>query len=328
MDITIPNSIYIDGQWFAATWLAEIVDDTTGELIITATIKEPARVAALRLTNDMMSDLRTQAGFTGPTPAQRAATAAAELAYMRESVQFAADMLFRGRSQMINWPNDALNAEAYLRQLLTPDPSNPSAPSAPCYDCRTTGQRIDAIEAGLPPQFQVEARRMRARMRYVADVLRSARRMLDTPTVDEVDGLLLHAIGQLRMADGKDGADGSGGECYDCRTTGQRLDALESEQRIASQTLHASLNEIERRLAVEYGDSATRLDALETWQVETDDKLSIVDARAQNDAVAGAERLAALEAWQVAVAMDTAEDNSLFQIYDAVARRERAKGGA
>lgn len=86
MDITIPNSIYIDGQWFAATWLAEIVDDTTGELIITATIKEPARVAALRLTNDMMSDLRTQAGFTGPTPAQRAATAAAELAYMRESV--------------------------------------------------------------------------------------------------------------------------------------------------------------------------------------------------------------------------------------------------
>lgn len=278
--ITAPDSVFFRGQWHAATWLAEVVDESTGELIITATLagaeREPV-VTALRMDMALARGLR--------------------------------------------------------------------------------------LQAGLPPQFQVEARRMRARMRYVADVLRSARRMLDTPTVDEVDGLLLHAIGQLRMADGKDGADGSGGECYDCRTTGQRLqaleavvseqamqinglthdmtatnrlmhgianrlDALESEQRIASQTLHASLNEIERRLAVEYGDSATRLDALETWQVETDDKLSIVDARAQNDAVAGAERLAALEAWQVAVAMDTAEDNSLFQIYDAVARRERAKGGA
>lgn len=148
MDLTIPNSVYIDGQWFAATWLAEIADQTTGELIITATIKDPARVAALRLTNDMMSDLRTQAGLTGPTPAQRAATAAAELAYMRESVQFAADMLFRGRSQIINWPNEAVNVEAYLRQLLTLDDNTPD-PSAPCYDCRTTRDRIVVQEERL-----------------------------------------------------------------------------------------------------------------------------------------------------------------------------------
>lgn len=71
MDLTIPNSVYIDGQWFAATWLAEIADPATGELVITATVEQPTRVAALRLTNDMMSDLRTQAGFTGPTPSQR-----------------------------------------------------------------------------------------------------------------------------------------------------------------------------------------------------------------------------------------------------------------
>ena len=37
-------------------------------------------------------------------------------------------------------------------------------------------------------------------------------------------------------------------EPYDCRTTGERLQALETEQRLASRTLHAALNEIERRL--------------------------------------------------------------------------------
>ena len=152
------------------------------------------------------------------------------------------------------------------------------------YDCQTTGQRIDAIEAGLPPQFQVAARRMRARMRYVADVLRSARRMLDTPTEDEVDGLLLHAIGQLRMADGKDGADGSDeGRCYDCRTTGERIADLRRELAMQAQLMHGLAN-----------------------------------------------RLDALEAWQVAMAQDSVEDDTLFRIYDTVARRERAlaAGGA
>lgn len=125
------------------------------------------------------------------------------------------------------------------------------------YDCRTTGQRIDAIEAGLPPQFQVEARRMRARMRYVADVLRSARRMLDTPTEDEVDGLLLHAIGQLRMADGKDGADGSDeGRCYDCRTTRDRIVVQEERLRILSDTTRRIVAEIDQQLnALEVDDA-------------------------------------------------------------------------
>lgn len=157
MDITIPNSVYIDGQWATATWLAEIADPATGELIITATINQPTRVAALRLTNDMMRDLRTMAGITGPTPTQRADRAAAQLAYWRESVQFAADMLFRGRSQTINWPNDAINVEAYLRQLLTldddtPAPSNP--PDTPCYDCRTTGERLAELEEAIQADIQ------------------------------------------------------------------------------------------------------------------------------------------------------------------------------
>lgn len=43
-----------------------------------------------------------------------------------------------------------------------------------------------------------------------------------------------------------------------------------------------------------------------------------------------ANRLDALEAWQVAMAQDSVEDDTLFRIYDTVARRERAlaAGGA
>lgn len=167
--ITAPDSVFFRGQWHAATWLAEVVDESTGELIITATLagaeREPV-VTALRMDMGLARGLR--------------------------------------------------------------------------------------LQAGLPPQFQVEARRMRARMTYVADVLRSARRMLDTPTVDEVDGLLLHAIGQLRMADGKDGADGSDeGRCYDCRTTGERLQALEavvSEQAMQIETLLFRINDTQDSL--------------------------------------------------------------------------------
>ncbi len=166
--ITAPDSVFFRGQWHAATWLAEVVDESTGELVLTATVLEDGQgapvVAALRMSMELARGLR--------------------------------------------------------------------------------------LQAGLPPQFQVEARRMRARMRYVADVLRSARRMLDTPTVDEVDGLLLHAIGQLRMADGKDGADGSDeGRCYDCRTTGERLEELERTTALHNQRLNAVTK---------------RLDALET----------------------------------------------------------------
>ena len=168
--------------------------------------------------------------ITGPTPTQRADRAAAELAYWRESVQFAADMLFRGRSQTINWPNDAINVEAYLRQLLTldddtPAPSDP--PDTPCYDCRTTGERLAELEEAIQ-----------------ADI-------------------------QERFADRKQ--------------------------------LHSLAN---------------RLDALEALAAPAIAKLG--------------QRLEELEAWQIAAAQDGDDDNTLFQIYDAVARRERAKaaGGA
>lgn len=155
--ITVPNSVYIDGQWHAATWLAEIVDDSTGELIITATIEDPARVAALSLTNDMLRALRTQAGFTGPTPSQRADRTAAELAYWRRSVEHCVDVLMAPARQTGGDPRHALvDAESYLRNLLVGD-------DAPRYDCRTTGERLAVQEDRL----QILSDTMR---RIVADI--------------------------------------------------------------------------------------------------------------------------------------------------------------
>lgn len=63
--ITVPNSVYMDGQWFAAQWAVELVDDSSGELVITATVAGPGapRVAALRMDMGLASDLRAQAGF-------------------------------------------------------------------------------------------------------------------------------------------------------------------------------------------------------------------------------------------------------------------------
>ena len=66
--ITIPSSIFIEGQWFDAHWLAEVVDPATGELVITATTTTQARIIALRMTTDLVRDLRTQAGFATPAP--------------------------------------------------------------------------------------------------------------------------------------------------------------------------------------------------------------------------------------------------------------------
>lgn len=178
------------------------------------------------------------------------------------------------------------------------------------------------LQAGLPPQFQVEARRMRARMTYVADVLRSARRMLDTPTVDEVDGLLLHAIGQLRMADGKDGADGSDeGRCYDCRTTGDRLEELERTTALHNQRLNAVTK---------------RLDALETKNASATvhlnqvpnavKKITELDQLLQaviKDCVAIENRLEAQEERLAS----SEQHQDIMATYDRLALRKRAAGG-
>lgn len=203
MDITIPNSVYIDGQWATATWLAEIADPATGELIITATINQPTRVAALRLTNDMMRDLRIMAGFTGPTPTQRADRAAAELAYWRESVQFAANMLAETRDAVFS-PGPV---EQYLRQTLAAaPPSIPSTPSTDCYDCRTIVQRLAAIEQ----RQEDDAQTFGEHARRLAELARSIH------ITDRTTNGAFNELDQLLQALVKD-----------CVAIERRLDALE-----------------------------------------------------------------------------------------------------
>ena len=97
-------------------------------------------------------------------------------------------------------------------------------------------------------------------------------------------------------------------EPYDCRTTGERLNALEAEQRLASRALHAALNnEIERRLAA-LEAAATPAIANREWMTATEWVLNQIEARlvaleAAGPAVADGRwmaeigrRLAALEA--------------------------------
>lgn len=82
----IKRDIYLDGQWLEATWLARVVDPSTGEIVLTVTAdpsEAPTRVAVLLLDQALMAALRAQAGFDGPLPSQRADAAEAELARWR-----------------------------------------------------------------------------------------------------------------------------------------------------------------------------------------------------------------------------------------------------
>jgi len=141
--LKVDNSVYIEGKWFAAQWLAEVADPATGELVLTATVDGPGpvQVTALKLDMATVRGLRRLAGFEGLLPGERAEEAEADLRYWRESVAFAVDMLRRGRA-MGELHRAAIDAESYLRQLLELD-------GAACYDCRTNAQRLAELEARI-----------------------------------------------------------------------------------------------------------------------------------------------------------------------------------
>jgi len=85
--ITVPGSVFVNGQWATAHWMADVVDDETGELMITATLAGEGGhgpvVTALRMDMELARQLRA--------------------------------MALSGAEQ-------------------------------PCYDCRTNGVRLDALE--------------------------------------------------------------------------------------------------------------------------------------------------------------------------------------
>lgn len=149
------ESVYVAGQWRDATWLAEVVDPETGALVLTATVDGPDGgsapvVCALRLTQELMRGLRESAGLDGALPSEQAAEARAELAYWRESVEFAVKLLAGGRAAGQNIVTQSGHAEEYLRGLLALDGADKAdGADAPCYDCRTTGERLAVQEDRL-----------------------------------------------------------------------------------------------------------------------------------------------------------------------------------
>lgn len=64
--VTASNSVFVNGQWATAHWHAEVVDEATGDLVITAVLASDAGgpvVSALRMTSDLVRELRVMAGL-------------------------------------------------------------------------------------------------------------------------------------------------------------------------------------------------------------------------------------------------------------------------
>jgi len=63
--ITVPRSVFVNGQWATAHWMADVVDDETGELVITATLAgeggQGPVVTALRMDMELARQLRAMA---------------------------------------------------------------------------------------------------------------------------------------------------------------------------------------------------------------------------------------------------------------------------
>lgn len=71
--ITLPRSLFLDGQWHDANWSAEIIDDDSGEILLIAALpgshSDPANIVALSLTSSSVRRLRILAGFDdAPAP--------------------------------------------------------------------------------------------------------------------------------------------------------------------------------------------------------------------------------------------------------------------
>lgn len=72
--VSIPLSFYYNGIWQSANWSARVVDDDTGEIVLSAELPsgdDNGPFAALRLTMADVVTLRTLAAFTQSIPVQQ-----------------------------------------------------------------------------------------------------------------------------------------------------------------------------------------------------------------------------------------------------------------
>lgn len=154
----IPQSLFyaqrgIGGTWVDAQWSAALTDDATGEILATAINPNDGQptdwaMIGIRLNRDFLAAIRQLAGIDAPLPAD---TARAEAAYWRDIVQTAVDLLGRGRTTGQDWRHNALEAEGYLRHLLSFDaspsiPSDPPIPSTPSdADFAFTREQLERV---------------------------------------------------------------------------------------------------------------------------------------------------------------------------------------
>ena len=126
----------------------------------------------------MMRRLILMAVFDGPLPVDEAR---AEAAYWRDAVEYAAALLAPGHGIARDWAAAAQQAENYLRKKLAaeetaPDGSRVLVAEEPCYDCRTTEQRIAAIEQRLDRDSDALAGQLARLLQRVEEL----KRQLDT----------------------------------------------------------------------------------------------------------------------------------------------------
>lgn len=72
--VSIPLSFYYNGIWQSANWSVGVVNDDTGEIVLSAELPsgdDNGPFAALRLTMADVATLRTLAGFTQSIPVQQ-----------------------------------------------------------------------------------------------------------------------------------------------------------------------------------------------------------------------------------------------------------------
>ena len=238
------------GRWRDAEWSATISDPATGELLVTAINAqhgdEPAMVA-FRLGREFLLSLRGLAGIDGPLPADEAR---GELAYLRESVQFAVNILAQGRTLGQDYRQAAWNTESYLRQLLALDAEQ----EQPGYDVEhaCNGVRFAELEQQISIQKQRInglTKRMDETQKMISSLhehqVLDARRMekLETALMGDADryGNLVRRVEDLENARQpvpsrawEDAIESRLAELEalaQCRVLYQRLDALEQGPR-------------------------------------------------------------------------------------------------
>lgn len=96
--ITIHQSFYYNGLWQAANWSARVVDDATGEIVLSAELPSGDNngpFAALRLTMADVAKLRTLAGFTTNPAPYDCRTTGERLAVQEDRLQILSDTMRR-----------------------------------------------------------------------------------------------------------------------------------------------------------------------------------------------------------------------------------------